>query len=165
MEQTDVMPKVIKAEAVSEFLGRVNLRKWDNRFLEMAYLVGSWSKDPSTKVGAVIVRPEGTVVSVGFNGFPKGIKDTDERLNNKSWKYAVVIHSEENALAFANGSCRECTVYTHPIIPCPRCAAKLIQAGVKRVVSLKNGRLCAAGMELDLSRQLFREAGVKLDEI
>ena len=62
------------------------LSKWDERFIELARLVAAWSKDPSTKVGAVIVRPDRTVASVGFNGFARGVDDTEERLNDRALK-------------------------------------------------------------------------------
>lgn len=109
------------------------MSKWDERFMELARLVSTWSKDPSTKVGAVIVNPENHVVSLGFNGFPRGIKD-DERLEDRETKYAMILHAEVNALQTAVASVKDCTVYTWPLPPCSRCAAQLIQAGIKRVV-------------------------------
>ena len=53
--------------------------KWDRRFLALAEHVADWSKDPSTKTGAVIVRPDRTIASMGYNGFPRGMADTDDR--------------------------------------------------------------------------------------
>lgn len=74
---------------------------WDDRFLELATVISSWSKDPSTQVGAVIVDDDNRVISIGYNGFPKGIKD-DHRLSNRDLKYEMVVHAEANALLFAN---------------------------------------------------------------
>ena len=71
--------------------------KWDRRFMEMARLVASWSKDPSSKVGAVITRGK-FVVSVGFNGFPQGVVDSEERLTNRELKYPMILHAEINAI-------------------------------------------------------------------
>lgn len=108
----------------------INPNKWDQRFLDMAALVASWSKDASTQVGAVIVDAKNRVVSVGYNGFPRGVEDValdrDEKLRR-------TIHAEENALLFARSHVEGCTVYvTHH--PCSKCAAKLIQSGIARVV-------------------------------
>ena len=75
------------------------LKKWDLRFLEMARNAASWSKDPSTKVGAIIVDDDKRVISVGYNGFPKGVRD-DERLDDRQEKYKIIVHAERNALLF-----------------------------------------------------------------
>ena len=66
------------------------LKKWDLRFLEMARNAASWSKDPSTKVGAIIVDDDKRVISVGYNGFPKGVRD-DERLDDRQEKYKIIV--------------------------------------------------------------------------
>lgn len=143
----------------------MTLTKWDRRFLELAQLVAGWSKDPSTQCGAVIVRQDRTVAGVGFNGFPRGIEDMRGRLLDREFKLAVVIHAEENALLHVREPVAGCTVYTHPLLPCPRCAAKLIQAGIVRVVAPKTQREECAGLPLNLTRELFCEAGVKLVEV
>lgn len=136
--------------------------KWDRYFLGMAEYVSTASKDPSTKVGVVIVRPNKTVASMGFNGFPRGIAD-DGRLADRATKYEITIHAEENALLMASERLDGCTAYIWPLPPCSRCAAKLIQAGIVRVVSPEAPshwqENCRLGMEL-----LF-EAGVKAETI
>lgn len=139
----------------------MNSQKWDLRFIELAKLVGSWSKDPSTKVGAVIVDEKNRIVSVGYNGFPQGIID-DERLQDRETKYKVVVHGEINAILFANKSVAGCTLYTIPFEPCPRCAGLIIQSGIKRVVAPKNTN---ARWEEDfkISRELFSEAKIVVD--
>ena len=110
--------------------GRIEHMKWVNRFLDLASVVGSWSKDPSTQVGAVIVDQRNRIVSVGFNGFPHGIPDDTI---SREEKLRRTIHAEENALLFANTSVEGCTIYvTHH--PCSRCAAKLIQVGIKKII-------------------------------
>ena len=68
------------------------VNKWDFRFLDMAKLVASWSKDPSTQTGAVIVAPRKNIIGVGFNGFPRGMYDSPERLNDRPEKYSRTIH-------------------------------------------------------------------------
>jgi len=67
--------------------------KWDRRFLEMAGLVASWSKDPSTQVGAVIVRPNKTIVSVGYNGFPRAVRDDQSLYQDRPTKLMRTVHA------------------------------------------------------------------------
>lgn len=109
--------------------------KWDDRFLEMAKLVASWSKDPSTQVGAVLVRPDKSVLSVGFNGLPRGVEDREELLADREYKYARIIHAELNAILAAAERPARCTLYVWPLPPCSLCAAHIIQAGITRVVA------------------------------
>ena len=111
------------------------LDKWDHRFLGLAKHISNWSKDPSTQVGAVITHTRSKrVVSMGFNGFPAGVEDTRERLDDRGTKYEMVVHAEQNALMFAGDRAEGCTLYVHPLPPCARCAVMIIQAGIKRVV-------------------------------
>lgn len=106
------------------------MKKWHKRFINMATLVSSWSKDPSTQVGAVIVDPKNRIVSVGFNGFAQGVEDS---YTNRDEKLRRTIHAEENAILFANRSVEGCTLYvTHH--PCARCTAKIIQVGISAIV-------------------------------
>lgn len=115
----------------------LRLVKWDYRFLDLADLVGSWSKDPSTKVGAVIVRPDLTIASTGFNGFPKNCSDASEIYEDRDLKLARVIHAEVNALLLAGEDVEGYTLYSSFIgigPSCDRCSAHIIQAGIDRVV-------------------------------
>lgn len=139
----------------------MSCQKWDLRFLELAKFISSWSLDPSTKVGAVITDTENRVVSVGYNGFPKGIKD-DDRLNNREVKYQIVVHGEINAIMFANKSLENCTLYTYPFEPCPRCAGIIIQSGIKRIVAPFN-TIDRWENDFKLSRQLFNEANIMIN--
>lgn len=107
---------------------------WDTYFVLLATVAASKSKDPSTKVGAVIVRPDRTIVSLGYNGFPHGVADTPERLNDRPTKYSLVVHAEMNAILSARESLEGCTLYTVPFMPCDRCFVHVIQTGIKRVV-------------------------------
>jgi len=133
--------------------------KWDKRFLDLAKLCGSWSKDPSTQVGAVIVDDNNRIVSIGFNGFPQGVEDSEERLVDRETKYDIIVHAEANALMFANKSVEGCTLYTWPFEPCSRCAGLIIQSGIKRVVSVINSDK-RWEKNFTLARQLFNEAGI-----
>ena len=110
--------------------------KWDLRFIELARHISGWSKDPSTKVGCVVVGEDREIRSTGFNGFPRGIDDDAERLADREKKYPLICHAEENAIMHAariGVSLKDSTAYvTWP--PCSRCARSLIQAGIKEVV-------------------------------
>ncbi len=110
--------------------------KWDRRFIELARHIAQWSKDPSTKVGCVVVGPDREIRSTGFNGFPRGIDDSRRRLDDRELKYPLIYHAEENACMHAariGVSLKGCVAYvTWP--PCTRCARSLVQAGVKEVL-------------------------------
>lgn len=134
--------------------------KWDIRFLQLAQFISEWSKDPSTKVGAVITDENNRIVSIGYNGFPQEIPD-DDRLQDRETKYKIIVHGEMNAILFANRSLKLCTLYTYPFMPCPRCASIIIQAGIKRVVSYNNMPK-RWGEEFTISQNLFKEADIKL---
>ena len=131
----------------------------------MAALVASWSKDTSTQVGAVIVDADRRIVSVGFNGFPRGCDDSPELYADRERKYRRVVHAERNALLFACRSIKGCTLYTTPFPPCAPCAAMFVQAGIARVVapSPSPGLAERWGAELAEAASLFAEAGVQLD--
>jgi len=109
------------------------MNKWDSRFLDMAKLVSGWSKDPSTKVGAVLTDGK-EVVSVGFNGLPKGVPDDPMNLTNRDRKYPMTIHAEQNAINYAHRSLKGATLYTTHCL-CAKCAGQIVQMGVKRVVT------------------------------
>lgn len=110
--------------------------KWDIRFLDHAKQVAMWSKDPSTKVGAVIVNPETKqIISSGYNGFPIGVNDSPSRYEDRLLKYKLVTHAEANAIVFAQKNLTNATLYCYPFMPCTSCAGLIIQSGIKRVVS------------------------------
>lgn len=133
---------------------------WDRWFLGLAGYVSSASKDPSTKVGALIVDEQRRIVSAGYNGFPQGVED-DERLNDREVKYKIVVHAERNAILFAQRSVKGCILFTTPFMPCAACASMVIQSGIKRVVApySDNPRWIE---DFKLTEQLFKEAGVEL---
>jgi len=127
--------------------------KWEKRFFEMAKLVSTWSKDPSTQVGAVIVRPDMTIASVGYNGFPRGMNDHVAMYADRDVKLSRVVHAEMNAILHAREPLQGYTLYTYPVLTCDRCAVHVIQAGIVRV--------CAPKASLELSErwhEAFRKA-------
>lgn len=138
--------------------------KWDNRFLKMAREISTWSKDPSTQCGAVIVRPDKTIVSLGYNGFPRGMPDNDELLTNRDEKLFRVVHAEMNAILTAREPLLGYTLYVWPFSPCERCAVHIIQSGIKRVVyPITNVERWAESFQR--SRKYMMECGLDLGEM
>jgi len=140
------------------------MKKWDNRFIEMAFMVSTWSKDPSTKVGAVIVDNKNRVISLGFNGFPRGCSDSPEKYSDREVKYRRVLHAEANALLFAKRDLTGCSIYVVPIPPCPQCAGMIIQSGIKRVVTIHPTKEQNMRWEdkIEEALSMFIEAGVDI---
>jgi len=115
-------------------------RSWDDYFLDIAELVLTRSKDPSSKVGAVIVRDR-TILSTGYNGFPRGVDDDVPTRYNRPEKYLWTIHAEENAILNAGrlgAKTKDSTIYVTPMSPCSNCALSIVQAGIKEVVFRKS---------------------------
>lgn len=111
-----------------------NLSKWDNRFIQLAQYVSEWSKDPNSKVGAVVSTDQGAI-ALGYNGFPVGIDD-DGRLKQKHLKNDMIIHAEQNALLIAGTRADGASIYVWGKPICARCAAVIIQSGIKRIISI-----------------------------
>jgi dCMP deaminase len=106
---------------------------WDQVWLKTAFNVSTLSKDPSTKVGSVLVTPDNKQCSIGYNGFAQGIEETEEMWNIKEIKYEHVIHSELNNILNCPFSPENCTIYiTHQ--PCTKCIIMLYQVKVKRII-------------------------------
>lgn len=136
------------------------MSKWSERFMHLSEHVATWSKDPSTQVGCVIVDKQNRVVSLGFNGFPRGIKDLANRYEDKETKYLFVAHAERNALDNAPLSVEGCTLYS-PLLPCNECAKSIIQKGITKVVSYEPIE-DRPYLRWDITKQMFLEAGVQL---
>jgi dCMP deaminase len=137
--------------------------KWDGRFLDLATFIAEWSKDPSTKVGAALVRPDRTIAAVGFNGFPRGVLDHVARYEDRSTKYEMVVHAEMNALLSSRESLEGYALYVAPLPPCSQCAAAIIQRGIRRVVIAMPAELPATwAQKWTLSETMFAEAGVEV---
>ena len=139
---------------------------WDEYYMIIATTAARKSKDPSTKVGAVIVRPDNSVVATGYNGFPRGVADTLERLSDRNIKYSLVVHAEMNAILSARESLQGYTLYTVPFMPCDRCFVHVIQAGIKRVVFplATPEQLERWGKAFETVRALAQEANIELVE-
>lgn len=149
-------------------MGEVMSTKWDQRFLKLAEHISGWSKDPSTKVGCVVVGEDREIRSTGFNGFPRGIADDAARLEDREQKYPLICHAEENAIMHAARiglSLKGCTAYvTWP--PCTRCARSLIQAGVVEVVYPEEIEVPERWMaDFDMSTNMMSEAGLNIRQV
>lgn len=127
--------------------------KWDRRFMDLAEHVAGWSKDPSTKVGAIIADLDNRVVGMGYNGFPRGVQDRKERYEDRPVKYGFVVHAELNAILNARpADLRGCTLYV-TLSPCRECAKAIIQSGIDAVY-YKELRYD------EFTSQMFREANI-----
>ena len=134
---------------------------WDERFLGLAKYIASWSKDPSTKVGSVIVDGNNRIISTGFNGLPSGVSDTMARLDNRELKYQMVVHAERNAIIDARQSLSGYKIYVWPMMPCSVCAAMIIQTGINEVIApLSDNPRWVDSFKLTV--EMFNEANINL---
>lgn len=144
--------------------------KWHVRFLRMARELSTWSKDPSKQIGVIAVGENRKILSTGYNGFPIGIEDTEERYINREEKYKYIVHGEKNCIynACLNGiSLAGSTMYVWGLPVCKECAKAIIQVGVKEVVIpelKKPGRECEVKWhdEFEVTKDLFNEVGIKI---
>jgi dCMP deaminase len=137
---------------------------WQKWFLGLAEHVASASKDPSTKVGSVIVRPDRTVVSVGYNGFPRGTDDYHHILADRSLKLKRTVHAEVNAILSARERLTGYTLYVTPLYPCAACAGIIIQSGISKVVAHLAKEPNPTWIEdFKAATRMFREAGVDVE--
>jgi dCMP deaminase len=141
--------------------------KWDNRFMSLAKEISTWSRDPSSKIGAIIVNNERRILATGYNGFPRGIADTDERYNDREQKYSLIVHAEMNALTnalYSGVSVKDATLYVWGLPICSDCAKCVIQSGISRVV-IANPCFAQEKWKLQWqqkSKPMFEEAGVAI---
>lgn len=144
-----------------------HLNKWDRKFLDVAILTGSWSKDPKHKIGAVIVNEDNIILSGGYNGFPRDVIDDDRlKYSNRLIKNQIIVHAEINAIAAAarlGHALKGSTIYcTMP--PCSQCASAIIQVGIQEAIFF--GNTTAHWKEnMDLAKTLLDEASVNWKEV
>lgn len=136
---------------------------WDQYYLDNCEFIARKSKDPSTKVGAFIVRPNHTVASLGWNGFPRGVKDTPERYADRAEKYPRVVHAELNAILMAREPLHGYTIYVSPLYVCTNCAGAIIQSGISKVIcQVRAPKNPSWEKDFEITRSMFAEAGVDL---
>ena len=145
---------------------RKDVLTWDEYFMGLAHLSALRSKDPNTQVGAAIVDENHRVVSVGYNGMPKGCSDDVFPLSREGailqTKYAFVVHAELNAILNSKYPVSGCTLYVS-LFPCNECAKAIIQAGIRRIVyesdKYQNTDTTIA------SRRMLKAAGIELVQL
>lgn len=144
------------------------MSKWHYRFLALAAHIADWSKDRSTRVGAVVIGPKKEIRAVGYNGFPRGVDDDVEGRHQRPVKYAYTEHAERNAIynaSYTGTSLDGCSLYvTH--FPCSDCARAIIQAGIAEVyvdkTKLTQDFLERWQEDMTISTEMFGESGVKI---
>ncbi len=144
---------------------RNNAISWTAYFMGIAHLSALRSKDPSTQVGAVIVDDEHKVVSIGYNGFPRGISDDlypwEREGDTLETKYPYVVHAELNAILNAPRSVKNCSIYVS-LFPCHECAKAIIQSGIQEIVYESDKY--ADTDSVKASKRMCIDAGVKLTQ-
>lgn len=138
---------------------------WDQRFMDLARFIGSWSKDRSRQVGCILVAPDNSVRSIGFNGFPRGLNDDQNDRHERPSKYLWTEHAERNAIyaAARNGiPLAGCRVYL-PWFPCVDCARAIVQAGLIELICFEPDITDVQwGEGFKVSLELLEEAGVRV---
>jgi len=139
--------------------------EWQAYFLTFAQVAGLKSKDPSTKVGAVLVRPDKTIASTGYNGFPKRLPDTPEHLLDRNEKMLRTVHAEQNALRRCPDHSTEGYTLVTTRYPCAMCALEIIDYGIANVLVIVDDAnfMERWGAALVDSMRLFKEAGVNVE--
>lgn len=144
--------------------------KWNSRYLELAGVIASWSKDTGRKVGAIIVDDRKVILAQGYNGFPRGVNDTIEARYEKPAKYQYTAHAEANAIcnAAATGTALKGATMYVTLFPCAACSRLIIQSGICRVVTTeaelqRMPRQYAD--EIQSSMVMMKEAGVVIELI
>lgn len=145
------------------------LTKWDQRYIDLAKQISTWSKDPSRKIGAVAVGSKGQILSQGYNGFPRGILDLPERYENREVKYKHVVHAEMNVIynATFNGvSLDGASLFVYGLPVCNECAKGIIQVGIQRVVIYTDQVVPDVWTEaFELTWSMFKEANINCNWI
>ena len=138
---------------------------WDEYFMGVAMLAGRRSKDPSTQVGSCIVSPDNKILSIGYNGFPKGCSDDEfpwgkehEQDDPFHAKYLYTTHSELNAILNYRGGSLEGSKLYVTLFPCNECAKAIIQSGIKEVIYDSNKYEDTPSVQA--SMRMFDAAGV-----
>jgi len=148
------------------------MTSWDKYFFELCKVIASKSKDPSTKVGALIVGKDNEIRSTGWNGFARGVIDNEERYNNREIKYPLVVHAEMNAICNAarvGTPLDGCSLYVYPLFVCNECAKSIIQVGIKNVfiystllsnTTILSDHIKAWITKMEITEVMFNEAKI-----
>lgn len=140
-----------------------------DQYINLAAVFGSWSKDPSKKVGAVAIGNYGQVLSQGYNGFPRNFKDYPYLYESKTLKNNYIIHAEMNCIyhaAINNVSLENASLFVHGLHVCHECAKGIIQTGIKEVYSFCSGPFSSKWLHsFNITEELFEEANIKYKKI
>lgn len=150
----------------------ISIPDWDEFFMRHVYLASTKSKDPSSKLGAILVK-DGVIISEGYNGFPRGVKDSLERYSIREEKYKYVVHAEANSIlnAARNGIITKGSIMYTNGIPCNECAKSIIQAGITEVIihdGWPMGKTTGDGKwdsAAKITSTMFDECGIKVRSI
>lgn len=140
--------------------------QWNERHIQLAREVSTWSKDPSKKIGAVAVSKTNRILCTGYNGFPRGFDDSEERYNNREIKYKYVVHAEKNLIynACLEGvSLKDSKVFVWGLPVCSECAKGLIQVGVSEIyISAESFGVPKWDESFAMTRELLEEAKIPI---
>ena len=128
----------------------------------MVDVLSRMSKDPRTKVGALILRPDLSICSGGYNGFPKGYPDHEETWNNRELKNRIVKHAEENAILFSTDPSLKDYIMVVTHFPCPACAGDMVQKGISKLFYINDPRVDHNATE---SKSILLHGGVEINQI
>lgn len=135
------------------------------KFAPFALAAQNLSKDPSTKVGAVVLDADFNIRVTGYNGFPRGVNDDPALYADRSAKYPRIVHAEQNCIAQAartGVSLEGCTILLSALLPCPACAGLIIQAGISTVLAPNTLMPDRWATPWVVSQGMFAEAGVRV---
>ena len=131
---------------------------WDKKFLKLAAEIATWSKDPSRQIGAVAIGPNRNMLATGYNGFPRGVYDTEDRLTDRNEKYKFIVHAEMNCIynATHNGvSLDGAHLYVHGLPVCHECAKGVVQVGISRVIMPDDVWVLDENIENEMNLKLY----------
>jgi dCMP deaminase len=162
-----LLKKLLSEPPGTEFVNYIP-PSWDVWFMKQAYLAAEKSKDPSTKIGAVLVR-DNHIISTGYNGFPIGVVDSKERYADREVKYDLVVHAEDNAVLSAARfgiPTLGATLYTQGV-PCCECAKSVIQGGIWIIVVHKQWTMGHSRWKdsCAISKRMFKEAKIPVIQL
>jgi dCMP deaminase len=141
------------------------ISKWDIRYMNLAKEISTWSKDSSTRLGAVAIKDK-RILSTGFNGFPRGIEDSDNRLNDRELKYGMIVHAEQNCIynaTYHGLSLKDSDIFVYGLPICNDCAKGIIQVGIKRVIMTKIREDDKWNESWNITKQMFDEVGIEYE--
>jgi len=142
------------------------MSKLEKFYALSCYHAELFSKDPNTKVAAMVIDKNYNILSVGYNGLPRGFEETQERWS-KPTKYQYVVHAEANAICTAarNGAKLDGGSIVSTLFPCDQCARLIIQSGLRKVVTVRPEENSSWLQSFEYSKEMFDECGVEIEYV